>query len=698
MNSKNIVGLVKFFIYTTFFVPLAVMPTSFIFPFIVPKILLFRSLTVLIVAGYALLLATKDKDYWPKTTPLTIAVFTFLISFTLSTLFGVDSYHSFWDNHERMLGLFTIFHYIAYFFICSQVFKTWSDWKWALRIFLVAGSLVMLIGCMQIADPNFLLNGGSPRIISTLGNAIYVGGYGLFLLFVATLLFLKDTNIVWRWAEVGGAFLAIIGLFYSGTRGSMLGLAVGLGVMLLSYVIVLKEYPRTRYALVGLAMFSVIAIGLLYVNRGSQFVKSQYSLNHLFNTSLSELTGGARVIAWGVAIESWKEKPIFGWGPNNFFYAFNKHYNPQSLDYGYGETWFDNAHNIILNTMAVQGAFGIVSYLAIFIVGVWTVYSLYRREQMDKHIAILTAAFLIAHLVQNITVFENPTSYLYFMFWLALINGFAVRSKKKIIQSTIDKKMPVLASPNKTVSAGYIIGAIALAAVFIFILNIQPARANMKALYALQVVNADPVGAIPAIEDALHFSSPHVDDIRNDVSHVIISAISDTNQKISDDKKIQLETIVSDALISNLLLHPLDIRIHLSLSQMYQNVAVQKNSVQAMMQAEKYLQEALALSPRRQQIMYNLAIVQLQLGKSDQAIALFDQTINDNPMIAESYIRLGYTYLSLKKPELAKATLERADKNGVVYNEQEQQSVNQIIATFLAPQTNSTSSSPVKKK
>jgi O-antigen ligase len=695
MTSKKIAIAVKVLIYATFFVPLVVLPTSYIFPFIVPKILLFRSLTALIIAGYVLLLATNPKEYWPKLTPLSISVLLFLLSFTLSTFFGVDSYHSFWDNHERMLGLFTVFHYVAYFFICSQVFKTWTDWKWALRFFLLAGSVVMLIGCMQIADPNFLLNGGSPRIISTLGNAIYVGGYGLFLFFVASLLFLKENSIVWRWIAVLGGILALVGLFFSGTRGSMIGLLVGLAVAAVAYIFALKDTPRARLILISIVGLAVIGAGTLYTLRDNKFIEEVPALNRLLHTSLSEVTGGsARSIAWKIAFESWQEKPIFGWGPNNFFYAFNKHYSPESLKYGYGETWFDNAHNIVMNTMAVQGTFGIISYFSIFIVGIWTVITLYRKQAMDKHFAILTAAFLIAHLTQNVTVFENPTSYLYFMFWLALVNGVARRAVLLQVVSE-DKKVITKESIEKSLSVGLgsFIGVTAV--IIIIVMNIQPARANMKALHALQVVSTDPVAAIPAVEDALHFSSPHVDDIRNDVSHVIISAIADTNKKMTDDNQARLVAIVNDALESNLLLHPLDIRIHLSLSQMYQSIAVQKNSVEAMVKAEKYLQDALALSPKRQQIMYNLAIVDLQLGKSDQAIALFSQAISDNPAIAESYIRLGYTYLSLNKPDLAKATLERANQNGVVFTEQEQQSVNQIIAAFLAPKKETI---PAKKK
>ena len=193
--KKKLELAVKIFIYGTFFVPLVVVPSSFIFPFIVPKILLLRALITLMAGGYAALLLINWEEYRPRITPISLAILAFLLSFIFSTLAGVDSYHSFWDNHERMLGLFTILHYAVYYFIVNALFKSWVDWKWALRFFLIAGSIVMFIGVLQKGNPELLLNQGSDRVASTLGNAIYVGGYGLFLIFVSAILFIKEQII-----------------------------------------------------------------------------------------------------------------------------------------------------------------------------------------------------------------------------------------------------------------------------------------------------------------------------------------------------------------------------------------------------------------------------------------------------------------------------------------------------------------------
>src|SRR3989339_453320 len=175
-NMKEKIEIaIKWLIYIVFFVPLLVFPSSYIFPFIVPKIIFFRSIVEIMMVLYILLLFINWQQYKPKFNYLNIAIFLFLLSFAISTFVGTDAYHSFWDNHERMLGLFTLIHYVAFYFVCAGVMRDWKDWKLAGRVFLAGGFIVMFIGWLQTQMPELLLNQGSTRVASTLGNSMYFG-------------------------------------------------------------------------------------------------------------------------------------------------------------------------------------------------------------------------------------------------------------------------------------------------------------------------------------------------------------------------------------------------------------------------------------------------------------------------------------------------------------------------------------------
>ena len=419
----------KLFLFTsiiiglTFFVPLVMRSSSFIFPFIVPKIVVFRSLALLLAGAYTVLLATNWEKFRMRFTPITGAILLFFASFTISTFVGVDWYHSLWDNHERMLGLFTILHYVLYYLVVTSVVQEWKDWRWLLRTFLLAGSIVMVIGVLQRFKPDLLLNQSGSRVASTLGNPIYVGGYGLFLAFLGWLTFMKEQLRGWKIFAGAAGLLGFLGIFLSGTRGSMLGLLSGMFVLGAVYLFMMRGHREMRRMLVGLMGGFIVLLGVLFAFRQTPFVSQIPALGGLLN-SFSGAAGGTASAFYGVgiAVEAWQERPVFGWGPNNYYYAFNKYYRPEFLEHGWGETWFDNAHNIIMNTLAVQGAFGLLTYLAMFGTVVFMLYRGYRRG-LDHHIVAVGVAFLAAHLAQNVFVFENPTSYLYFFFFLAFLNS-----------------------------------------------------------------------------------------------------------------------------------------------------------------------------------------------------------------------------------------------------------------------------------
>jgi len=404
--QKTIEKILKIVIGSTFFVPLLVLPNSYIFPFIVPKIIYFRSLVLVMLGLYLILLFSNFKKYRPKFSWVNIAVLGFYLSFAISTFVGVDWYKSFWDNHERMLGLFTITHYIVYYFIVTSVVRTWDDWKWLLRTFLLAGSIVMFIGVLQrYADPELLLNKGNTRVSSTLGNAIYFSDYGLFLFFIGSFLAVKEQLLEkkigffamesgWFWYEILLALLGLGGVFLGGTRGALVALLVGIFILGLIYFFSLKEQKRLKQIVLLsiLVLFSFFSI--LFVKRNTAFVANIPAVGRLFSTQVSQTD--TRVMAWGVALDAWQEKPIFGWGPNNYYYAFNKYYRPEFLEHGFSETWFDNAHSVIMNTFAVQGIVGLLFYLNIFVVATIYLLKKYKQGGIDLHLLAFSIAFLYA--------------------------------------------------------------------------------------------------------------------------------------------------------------------------------------------------------------------------------------------------------------------------------------------------------------
>lgn len=673
--KHSLTTLLKACIYGTFIAPLIVLPGTFIFPFIVPKILLFRTLVIAALGLYILLLVSGEKQYRVRMTPVTIAVLLFFVSFMISTFTGVDWYRSFWDGHERMLGLFTIAHYVLFYLIVTSVLQKKKDWTTTIWLFFAAGSIVMLVGAFQkFINPEFGLNQGSDRVFGTLGNPIYLSGYGLFMLFLGIYLFLQMKKDTWhKWIPLAGALLGLLGIFIGGTRGTLLGLLVGIGVAMLLYSIFLKEHTGVRKTLIAIMIAGVVILGTLFAYRDTTFVQNIPALGRLLNTDIASGTASTRIMAWNIAFDSWKEMPVFGWGPNNFFYAFNEYYNPHFLYHGFGETWFDNAHNVFMNTLTTQGIFGIGTYLALFVVAITMLLRAYRAGRLDIHVAILGSSFLVAHFVGLLTVFENPTSYLYFFFTLALVNAISTSTKE-----SAEKKNAFHVSAGATVT-------VALVSIFfIYTTNVNPARANMDVLSLLKTLHTSPGQAVEDYPDATLIPTPHIDDIRADVAKTAMNLLKDP-QAFTQPWYDPLRTLAVEEIEKNLSLHPLDIRSHIILTEIAMSHARNTQDIQQVLRAEEFTRKALTLSPDRQQLEYTLASILQTRSDIVGAVEVLQASLDKYDGVGHGWWRLALLYgqqgEAEKAASLAAEVLARDD---IRMDERARN-----ILTGLAPQDNS---------
>ncbi len=665
MNIKKIEKIVVWLAYAAFLTPLIFRPEVFIFPFVFPKLIWFRSVTLLLVGCYALLLATDWKKYVPKLNWITGSVLLFALSWIISTYVGVDAYRSIWDGHERMLGLFTFLHYIIFFFVLSATVKNPKDWRNLARVFLGIGITTLLIAVIQHFDPNFLYNNGGIRVTGTLGNPIYLGAFAFFICCLGTWLALSATE---KWEKIFGysaVFLGLLGIIYSESRGPFLGFVASILVFATVYGLGTKK-KLVRQMVIGVYAFLILGTGLIFVFRASNFVVSLPIIGRLatISTAGNSLATNTRVMAWEIAIEGFKEKPLFGWGPNNYLYVFNAHYRPEFLQFGgWGETWFDNAHNIILNTLAVQGIFGLVVYLLIFGAAIWALLKAYREKRTDITFLAFGLAFLIGHLVQNIFVFENATSYLYFFFILAMIVN-------------VTRTDEVAATSNQTVGA-WPVGAVLLGiSILIFTTNIRPMQANSQSLVAIQNIYASltPVkrSIIPEIikqyEGVNALGSPHIDDIRMDVGRTVDEQLPTILQSNGKEESLKLFNLAYSEIKKNRTLHPLDVRYHIQQAQLALTGARLSNDPNYVTDAREAMKEALIVSPKRQQLYFILAVSHMYLQNYDEAVRVLEESLSQNDRVAETWWRLAGAQVEKGDKEAAKQTFLKAESRGIVFS------------------------------
>jgi O-antigen ligase/tetratricopeptide (TPR) repeat protein len=314
-----------------------------------------------------------------------------------------------------MEGFVTIFHLMMYFLVLSTVLHTEKWWDRFWNVSLAASFIMSCYGLLQLAG-KITINQGGVRLDGTFGNSAYLAIY-LVIHFFLALLFVfrnKDSNLKWMYGFV--ALLNVLTLYFTATRGAIIGLFGGLFITTL--IIAFKERENSKVKKVSrLALIFLVAVILVFISfRKVYFVQQSPVLSRFANISFSEIKNQGRYFVWPMAIEGVKERPILGWGQENFNYVFNKNYNPLMYNQ---ERWFDRTHNVFLDWLIAGGILGLASYLFMYVA---LLIYLKRNKKINLTEKAIFVGLLSAYFFHNIFVFDNLISYILFFSVLAYIH------------------------------------------------------------------------------------------------------------------------------------------------------------------------------------------------------------------------------------------------------------------------------------
>ena len=426
-HKKFLVSTVRFFLYVSLFAPLIVSVNS-LYPFVFPKAIFFEAAIQLAFLFFAALLVI-DKGFLPKRNGLLLVLLVWILSLVLSTIFGVDPSMSFWSKAERMDGLFWYLHLTLFFLMVVPVFE--KDYLKFLSVNSVVG---LVTGAYALASkfwPQAINFGDQTRLGGTFGNPAFLATYFLTLFFLNAILFLFYQSPQKK-LFAGMSVLSLVLVAMSGTRGAWIGLAVGL-ILFAGLILVFKGKKYLKFGTVVLAILFLLFASFKFLPQVWERI-SPFFASRIYG--LWEIPK-PRQIVWGIGWEAFKERPVFGWGLENFVYAFNKHFVPDL--HNYEMSIFDRPHNKIIDLLASTGVVGFLSYLSLFVVLTWQGLKALaglrllglrsgqapqagERKNDDNQFLVksLFLSLLGAYFVQNLVLFEMPTSGIVFFIILSL--------------------------------------------------------------------------------------------------------------------------------------------------------------------------------------------------------------------------------------------------------------------------------------
>ena len=593
--------------------------TSLFFPYITGKNFLFRAIVELI-AGAWLALALVSPLYRPRRSWILAAFAVFVLVMAVADAFGANPFKSFWSNYERMDGWVTIAHVLLLLVVSASVLNTEKLWRRFWQLSICVSMVVALYGFLQIAGDLALGQGGagglSSRIDATFGNPIYLAVYMLFHIFIAAMLWAQMRAerkmgdrlpfAIWYGAAI---LLDTLALLFTGTRGTILGLIGGVALALVLYAFTPEASSRLRRGAVGAVVIIALASGVLFVARATSFVQGIVFLNRLSTISLSDATTKSRLLNMGMAWQGVKERPVLGWGQENYAIVFDKYYDPQMYAQ---EPWFDRVHDVVFDWWVTGGTLGLLAYLSIFAATIWVLWK--KRSGFSYAERSILTGLLAGYFFHNLFVFDNITSYILFGFTLAYIawRGSSASGAPAVVQRSF---MPHGALPFTAALCAVLVWGLA------WYVNADALAQNRTLLSALEPQQGGALQNLALMKQAIAYGTFGTQEAREQLVQMA-TQIAPTQLDLATKQQF------FNAAVSEMTLQekasPLDARFPLFLG-------ILEDSYGDYADAATALQHAHDLSPAKQTILMQIGFNDEALNQNDAALQSFKQAYDLAP-------------------------------------------------------------------
>jgi len=602
------------------------------FPFITGKAFTFRIL-IEILGGIWLLLAIADKKYRPRFSWLLVAVLSFISVILIADIFGINPYRSFWSDFERMDGLINLLHLILYFLIAGTVLTTKKIWNYFFNTTIGVSVLLSLLGLLQLAGM-MGINTDAGRLDSTIGNAAHFGIYVLLHIFLTIFMLIRwQGKPKVRYIYIAILLLHTVILYFTATRSAMLGLLGGVFVATVLIALLERNNKILRKVAISTILGIILLIGGFILVRNQSFIQQSPILSRFAVVSLEGMRNQPRYYFWSIAVEGFKERPILGWGQENYKNVFFKYYHPSLYN---SEIISDKPHNVVLEWLVSGGLFGMLSYLLIYGTVLYYIWFSKRSTWSLVEKSVLTG-FLAGYFINGLFLFDNITSYIIFFGFLAYIYSQTIPEyQEEKIKHRLMKKQDQ-EQQNQIKSFAIPVALVVLLCAYFINAKGMVAAANMSPAVFLH--SSDPVKSLSQFKKALEANSFSYERIRQEIAVTATNMKDDPNidSKIKQDyfnlARSEMEKQVQE-------MPPDAHNFYLLGSLLY--------SYKEYDEALSFLEKARELSPKKQVIILKLADVYIAEKNYKKAYEITQKVYESEPrydlarnMYAVSAILLG---------------------------------------------------------
>ena len=638
--------------------------------FELPKMFMVYIFTILILAVWLMRMVGQRKILWQKT-PFTIPLIIFFISQLVATIVSIDRHTSLFGYYSRFHGglISTVSYLILFFALVSNVPQKAIK---SLIVALVCGGVVVSLYALpehfKISPSCLILRGQAStdcwseatnpkyRIFGTFGQPNWLAAYLTMILILPLswgLADFKKQKLMWG---LFGVFL--LTLIFTKSRSGLAATGVGLtGYWSMVFWFRGRLIKLKRVGLNFTVVAAMVAVLLLSFGEGvlpSSMKREASQTKEVTPTPLAAGTqletggtesGDIRRIVWKGAIDIWRHYPWFGSGVETFAYSYyffrpSEHNLVSEWDYLYNK-----AHNEFLNLAATSGTFGLASYLVIMIgYGWWTVKQiksekLKMKNAADKKQSQLVLMALLAGFMavatSNFFGFSTVVVGLLFFMFPALAWRMATPDANEKVEQTKIKFELLVGWQLILIVSLYMVWRTA-----------NWLRADMAYATGKQAESTDYLTALTNLQEAVRLlpREPVYKDELGQAAGAAALSLLTVNESSAAAQMAEAALELSDEVIW---LSPVNINFYKSRARLLVDLLAFDPSL--LDQAHETLSKALTLAPTDAKLWFNLALVEIQQNKLEQAQATLLKTIELKRDYEQAVYTLGLVYEDLEE-------------------------------------------------
>jgi len=607
-----------------------------------------------------------------KKNPLNIVAGVLFLSYIFSTIFSVYRHGSFWGVPQQTSeSVVAIICFLLFYFLVSNVFSK-KEILTSIIILSFSATIAEFFGVLQLCGIFILpFDFAKSSAFNLLGS---VGSLGIFtaVLFPLAIMLLIIVKKWWR-------IIFAIEIILSAAIFFLIGYPVIWWIVIIGSALVLMMGTIKSSLFDGrwmvLPMF-FLAVSLFFVLVNPQINWLPEKPNEIF------LSQGA---GFNVALQTIKEKPIFGSGLGTFSYDFSKFKNPDFSKSALWNVTFNKSSSRILNNLATTGVVGFLAILALIITPLFygIKFFIFRKKYAVDDLANKTYDILLLGLLIGLVelgvsqLLYNSSVVIDFVlfFMIAVVSGLVFSGKKEY---------ELKSSSLFTLATTFVFTLVFIFGLGILILNGQRYLAEVNYYKALSFYQAgQKIDGLRKLEVAASIN-PSSDLYFRQLSQAYLLSLQEElqnnkSENPTDEEKAKVQTLVANSVNAGKIatdINPNDSNNWSSRGYVYQSLinilsdasnwavasydqalkldpnnpylffqegniyltnaiglatdkAEQKNQLLA--KAQEQLEKAVALNPNYSNALYSLGIVYDSLGQKTKSIDAFTRLQQLNP-------------------------------------------------------------------